>query len=158
MAFHKNRVYRFTRDLILRLKKDHYLLAISTSPRVMVKILCDEWGFDKTYGVVYTVDKRKRCTGQILYEELIKDKEKILMRAVKKENLNLKRSIGVGDTEADISFLKLVDHPITFNPNARLYRYALKKKWPIIVERKDVIYKINAEKLPFKIKNLALKQ
>lgn len=170
MAFHKNRTYRFSRDLILKLRKNYYLLAISTSPRVILKPFCDEWGFTKTYGSIYTVDESGQFTGQILYEESIRDKEKILMRAVKKENLNLKGSIGVGDTESDILFLKLVEHPIAFNPNKELYQYAAKKKWPIIVERKDVIYsirkddisskaryKISVKNLPPEIKNILKK-
>ncbi len=47
----------------------------------------------------------------------------------------------MGDTETDISFLKMVDNPICFNPNKNLYNYAKKKGWEIVVERKDVIYK-----------------
>src|SRR3990167_3792943 len=68
--------------------------------------------------------------------------QKILKRAVEKEELTLKNSIGVGDTEADIAFLKLVERPIAFNPNLKLYKYAKKAGWTIVTERKDVIYKI----------------
>ena len=62
------------------------------------------------------------------------------MRAVEREGLTLKDSIGVGDSEADIPFLKLVDHPICFNPNKKLQLVAKKKKWKVVVERKDVVY------------------
>ncbi|MDP1719050.1 MAG: HAD-IB family hydrolase, partial [bacterium] len=70
----------------------------------------------------------------------ILDKAKILQRAVEKNGLTLKGSIGVGDTASDIAFLSLVDKPICFNPNKKLYDHAKKKKWIIAVERKDVIY------------------
>jgi len=71
---------------------------------------------------------------------LINDKAKILKRAVEKENLTLKGSVGVGDTESDIAFLKMVEKPICFNPNKKLYIRAKRSGWQIIVERKDVIY------------------
>jgi phosphoserine phosphatase len=61
---------------------------------------------------------------------------------VEKENLSLRHSIGVGDTESDISFLELVSKPICFNPNEKLYQHAKRLKWAVIVERKDVIYAI----------------
>ncbi|GAI32477.1 unnamed protein product, partial [marine sediment metagenome] len=32
--------------------------------------------------------------------------------------------VGVGDTESDIAFLKMVEKPICFNPNKKLYQYA----------------------------------
>jgi len=154
VAFHKNRVYRFTRDLVFDLKKNYYLLGISGSPRQMVKLFGDEIGFDKVYGRIFETDSKGRLTGKILYEELIENKGKILMRAVEKEKLNLKDSIGVGDTESDIPFLELVDCPIVFNPNLKLYQYALKNRWPIVVERKDVVYGICPQKLPKEIKKL----
>jgi phosphoserine phosphatase len=50
--------------------------------------------------------------------------------------------VGVGDTESDIPFLKLVDRPICFNPNRKLYAAAKRHGWKVVVERKDVIYKI----------------
>jgi len=54
--------------------------------------------------------------------------------------LTLKGSVGVGDTESDIAFLKMVEKPICFNPNQKLYQYAKRAGWKIVVERKDVIY------------------
>jgi HAD superfamily hydrolase (TIGR01490 family) len=139
--FHKNRVYRFTRDLVKKLKnKNYYLLAISHSPLFVVGKFAKKIGFNKVYGKALEVLDDK-LTGKTLYEDLIWDKAKILKRAVKKENLSLKGSIGVGDTDSDIPFLKLVEKPICFNPNIKLYKYALRKNWTIIVERKDVIYK-----------------
>lgn len=139
--FHKNRVYRYTRDLIKDLKKkDYYLLAISNSPWDIVQAFSKEMGFDKVYGRMYEIDGNERFTGKTNYSEIINDKEKILKRAIQKENLTLKGSIGVGDTEKDVPFLKMVDNPICFNPNSKLYQRAKKLGWKIVVERKDVIY------------------
>ncbi len=143
LAFHHKRVYRFTRDLVKDLKKkNYYLLAISHSPRDLVKLFVKGLGFDKVYGRLYEVDKKGQFTGQTLHADLIADKSKILKRALEKENLSLKGSIGVGDSEGDISLMKTVERPICFNPNSKLYREAKKHGWEIVVERKDVIYKL----------------
>ena len=57
-------------------------------------------------------------------------------------NLTLKGSYGIGDTESDASFLKLVENPIAFNPNKNLKKIAEKEGWRLVVEKKDVIYEI----------------
>lgn len=143
VAFHKNRIYRHTRDIVKELKgKNYFLLAISHSPQRIVKEFCKKLGFDKIYGQIYEVDKQKRFTGKILHSELILDKAAILRRVLEKEKLTLKGSIGVGDTESDIAFLKMVEKPICFNPNQKLYQHAKRASWQIVVERKDVIYHI----------------
>jgi len=143
-AFHKNRIYRYTRDLVRKLeKKNYYLLAISHSPQKVVKEFCKKLGFNKIYGQLYEIDGQKRFTGKILYLDLILNKAEILKRAVEKEKLTLRGSVGVGDTESDIAFLKMVEEPICFNPNQKLYQYARRVGWKIVVERKDVIYHLN---------------
>lgn len=143
VASNQNRVYRYTRDLVKELRrKGYYLLAISNSPREVVGEFCKKLGFNKVYGRVYEVGKNGRFTGKVSYTELITDKSKILQRAVEKEGLMLLGSVGVGDTESDIPFLKMVERPICFNPNRRLYRYAKRYGWKIVVERKDVVYEL----------------
>ncbi len=150
VAFHQSRVYRYTRDLIYDLKRrGYYLLAISQSPMELVQKFGKKMGFDKMYGRVYEVGKDKKFTGRILYEDLISSKAKVLKRAVAKENLTLRGSVGVGDTESDINFLKMVAGPICFNPNSKLYEYAKRVRtakgrlsWKIVVERKDVIIEL----------------
>lgn len=143
VSFQKNRVYRYTRDLIRRLKKDgYYLLSISHSPMETVQGFGKTLGFDKVYGRVYEVGKDKKFTGRLLFSDLITDKAKVLKRAVAKEGLTLKNSVGVGDTESDITFLKLVDRPICFNPNLNLYKHAKRVGWKIVIERKDVIIEL----------------
>ena len=140
---HKDRTYRYTRDLVKELKaKKYYLLAISHSPKLVVEAFAKTLGFNKVYGMMYETDEKQKFTGGIMFHNLIFAKDKILMRAVEEEQLTLKDSVGVGDTESDIPFLKLVSKPICFNPNQKLYRVAQKNKWAVVVERKDVVYKI----------------
>lgn len=143
VGFHQDRVYRYTRDLIKDLKKkNYYLLAISNSPKRILDEFCRRLGFNKVYGRIHKVDRHNRFTGKTEYLELVSDKAKLLKRAMQKEKLTLRRSIGVGDTESDIRFLKLVEKPICFNPNKKLYQYARRKGWPVVVERKNVIYRL----------------
>lgn len=140
----KKHVYRYTRDLIKELKnKKYFLLAISQSPKGILDNFCRELGFDKVYGRFYELGPGDKFTGLVTDEHLIMNKANIIKRAVEKERLTLKSSIGIGDTDGDIPMLETVEKPICFNPNARLYRYAKLNKWPVVVERKDVIYKIN---------------
>jgi HAD superfamily hydrolase (TIGR01490 family) len=139
----RNRVYRYTRDLIKELKgKGYFLLAISHSPKFIVDGFGYEAGFDKTYGLYYETGPTERFTGGIQDKELIFNKASILQRAVLKENLTLEKSIGVGDTETDIPMLELVETAIAFNPNEKLYKHAKWKGWKVVVERKDVIYEL----------------
>ena len=143
IKFHSGRVYKYTRDLVKKLKKQNYfLLAISHSPNEAVQIFAKTAGFDAVYGRIFEVDKNGKMTGKMVYKELIDHKEKVILRVLSKHNLTLKGSIGVGDTENDIPVFNMVEKPICFNPNAKLYKYAKHKKWQIVVERKDVIYKI----------------
>ena len=139
----QKKVYRYTRDLIKELKeKDYYLLAISQSPKTMLVGFCKGIGFDKVYGRIYEIGSQNRFTGNITDLDLIANKGNIVNRAVEKENLTLKGSIGVGDTDNDVSFLEVVETPICFNPNKKLLKHAKKEGWKVVVERKDVIYEI----------------
>ncbi len=62
---------------------------------------------------------------------------------VYEHGLSLEDSYGIGDTESDGSFLRLMRHPIAFNPNQNLKEQAEKEHWRIVVEKKDVIYEIS---------------
>lgn len=135
--------YRYTRDLLGRLKAEGYfLLAASHSPKTILDQFCPAFGFDKAYGTLYEIGPEDRLTGKAVDAHLALNKAYILKRAVEKEGLTLEGSVGVGDTESDIPFLELVEQPICFNPNAQLYRHAKLQEWQVVVERKDVIYEL----------------
>lgn len=142
LYFKKNRTYTYTTNLIQKLQKTHYLIAISGSPFHIVEPFARDIGFQKIYAAWYQTNTNGILTGIIEYEDLIFNKEKILHRAVEKENLSLKHSLGVGDSDTDIGFLKMVEKPIAFNPNKKLLRAAKRNKWEIVVERKNVIHKL----------------
>jgi len=136
-------VYRYTRDLLKELKrKGFYLLAVSHSPKTILDKFCPRMGFDKAYGTMYEIGPQDLFTGEMAEEHFMYNKAAVVRRAIEKEGLTLTHSVGVGDTESDIPFLELVANPICFNPNARLFKYAKRNAWKVVVERKDVIYQI----------------
>ncbi|MFA7302246.1 MAG: HAD family phosphatase [Candidatus Paceibacterota bacterium] len=137
----KDRVYRYTRDLIKELKgQGYYLLAISHSPKLIVDGFAYEMGFDKAYGTIYEVGPNECFTGTVEDKDLINNKAAVLQRAMRKEGLTFEGSVAVGDTESDIPMLEMAERPIAFNPNAKLYKHAKVRQWEVVVERKDVIY------------------
>ncbi|MBI2552239.1 HAD family phosphatase [Candidatus Uhrbacteria bacterium] len=143
VAAEKSHVYRFTRDLIEKLrKKNYFLVAISGSPFEIVRWYNRFLRFDRTYGWVLETDARRRYTGKARYTYSVFDKEFLVKHVVKKYNLTLSGSVAVGDSESDISMLKLAVRAIAFNPSRGLYQAAKKKGWEIVVERKDVVYRI----------------
>ena len=144
IAREQGKVYRYSRDLVRDLRRKHYyLLAISQSPKTVLEAFCKKLGFSKVYGRMYELGPQSRFTGAVIDEHLIANKANIVRRALEKEKLTLKGSIGVGDTDGDIPFLEMVERPICFNPNSTLYRYGKRMGWNIVVERKDVIYTIS---------------
>lgn len=145
LTVQKDRVYRYTRDLIRKLKKDHYLLTISGSPLDIVQPFADYFGFDTAFGRVFEV-KGGKFTGRVANDRIMNSrKDKIVKDFLRKNQLSVdwKNSYAVGDTETEIPLLKLVGNPIAFNPNVNLAKYATKHNWQIVVERKDVIYQID---------------
>ncbi len=142
VARHHKRVYRYTRDLINELKADgYYLVAISQSPKTILDAFCKDYGFDKVYGRIYEIGPQDRFTGEVQDEHLIENKATIVARVFERHaELSKEKSVAVGDTDGDIPLLTSVERPICFNPNAALYAHAKMMKWPVVVERKDVIY------------------
>lgn len=142
IAYQKDRVYRFTRDLIKRLKKQKYfLVAISGSPSYIVAKYAKAIGFNLFFGTELEMVSGK-FTGKVKSLESAFNKAKIVKNLAKKYRANLKLSVAVGDTEGDIAMLKLVGRPVAFNPNLGLAKFAKEHNWTVVAERKDVIYQI----------------
>ncbi|OGE83960.1 MAG: hypothetical protein A2846_00210 [Candidatus Doudnabacteria bacterium RIFCSPHIGHO2_01_FULL_49_9] len=144
----KYRTYRYTRDLLQKLRQKYFLLAISGSPLEVVREYNKFLKFDKVYGTEFGVNERGYYTGKVLHEPPQYKKE-LIVRYVEKHGFDLKNSIGVGDTESDIGFLELVSRPIAFNPNTKLAAYAKEKNWNIVIERKDLIVEFKPKAVKF---------
>lgn len=136
---HTYQTYRYTRKLVERLKTTHCLLAISGSPIEVVEPFAKAHGFELAHATI-----KETRNGVYLDERTPggQDKDQALLRFVEAYDLTLEASVGVGDTGSDAGFLELVDHPIAFNPNAELYNIARDNGWEIVVERKDMVYRL----------------
>ncbi len=158
----KNKVYRFTRDLIPKLKRKGYrLITISGSPWYMVDKFALHIGFDLSFGATMYV-KDEIFTGNYLEKDWKTGGQKLLTKRDRfkllnfsrkdillkryidsqKINVDWKSSIAVGDSGNDIPMLNLVGNPIAFNPDDVLLKKAKKNSWRIVVERKNVVYDI----------------
>jgi HAD superfamily hydrolase (TIGR01490 family) len=148
--FNKDRVYIYAKNLIERLRRERYrIIAISGSPIEIVKEYNKFLKFDEVFGSVYETNGKGAYTGKKIFEP-VKHKGHLVGQYIAEKNMTLEGSVGMGDTESDVSFLKMVEHPIAFNPNLNLEKVARRKKWKIVVEKKDVIYDIGN----FKIVNI----
>ena len=138
---YKDQVYTYTRDLINDLKiKNYKLFAISASQKEIVELLAKYYGFDAFAGTIYEVENDK-YTG----ESLVLRKEKkveVLKEFINWHNCSLKDSIAVGDSDSDIPMLSYVEKPIAFNPSRELYEHAKLNNWDVVIERKNVVYKL----------------
>ncbi len=149
VPFHAKKTYIFAENLIRQLRKDGYhLIAVSGSPiEIVEEYNKDHLNFDFVYGSVYEQDANGVYTGVASFEPS-KDKGAIVKQYAYEHGIDLADSYGIGDTESDIKFLDIVEHPIAFNPNQNLLAAAKKAGWRIVVEKKDVVYEIQGTANP----------
>ena len=145
-----NRVYRYTRERIKWHKEQgHKVIFISGSPDFLVKRMANKCGADDYQGSIYHT-KDGRFSGEISPMWDSRNKIKSLNRFCEKYNLDLEKSYAYGDTSGDYSMLKSVGNPIAINPSKEFLEklrenQEIYKKVQVIIERKDVIYKVNLD-------------
>lgn len=141
-----HKVYSYPLRLSKKLKKDGYfLLAISGSQQEIVEIFANKYGFDDCIGMIQKINQKGNYTNE--YERPIFGYKGNLLKEYvnNKPELSLKDSVAIGDSGGDVDVLELVDNPIAFNPNDSLLQKALDKKWPIVIERKNIAYTLNKD-------------
>lgn len=144
-------VYKFSRDRIKwHQKNGHKVFFISGSPDFLVSKMAEKYGATEYRGTAFLVDDNNNFTGEIKKMWDSENKLKILNEFLEKYQIDLDLSYAYGDTAGDLSMLKMVGNPVAINPNKELLTAIkedknLSKKATIIVERKDVIYKLNAD-------------
>lgn len=140
---HLDNVYVYTRDLARDLKAAGYtLFAISGSHTEVVAPFAKYYGFDDWIGGHFERGDNY-FTGEVIKTHGQKDKT--LKKLIKKHGVMLEDSIGIGDTFGDIGMLEIVEKPIAFNPERRLFEEAEKRGWNIVLERKNMIYHLDAK-------------
>jgi len=135
-------VYAYTRDLVAQLKQEGYtLIAISGSQEELVKLFAEKYGFDIWVGQHYDrTEDGSRFTGKLTFTH--NGKDKLLRKIVEEHRLDFAGSVGVGDSRGDIGMLSIVEKPIAFNPERALFEHAKEAGWSIVVERKNMVYKL----------------
>lgn len=137
---YNTQTYTYTRDLLKRLKKEGYILfAISGSHTELVEHIAHHYGFDDWVGSTY-----ERTDGTFTGKSFVAsfDKKTILQKLVKKHGVPFEASVAVGDSKSDAVMLEMVERPIAFNPDQSLLQIAQTHHWPIVIERKNVVYKL----------------
>ena len=139
---HGRRLHIYTRDVARRLEHAGYhLIAISGSPQEILDLFLAPLSFDRAWGTVLGHDARGCYTGEML-QNPFENKRQVLEEFLKSAGVGLGGSVGMGDTLSDVGFLEMVQTPIAFNPNRGLFEVARRQGWPVVVERKDVIYNL----------------
>ena len=146
-----DRVYTYTRDRIEWHKSQgHIIITISGSPIELVREVSIKYGFDDYVGTKYIFNENNIYTGDIIPMWDSVSKKAAIENFVCKYNIDLGQSYAYGDTSGDYTMLKLTNHPTAMNPTKELLLMILadvelKEKINIMVERKDVVYKLSPD-------------
>jgi len=136
-----HKVYAYTAQLAQQLKKEGYfLLAITGSQQEVAELFAKKHGFDDCIGLVHEREN-EQYTGKYA-RFVVNNKLSLAQDYIAEHNLTLENSYGIGDSASDIDILSLVTHPIAFNPSKELLDEAQMRKWPIIIERKNIMYRL----------------
>lgn len=139
---YQDQVYVYTRNLIAELKANNYLLfAVSGSHQEIVDKLGKSYGFDAVVGAQYEV-VNGQFTGN-RSSPATDGKAPIVKRLVEQFGATWKGSLAIGDSLSDAAMLELVEHPIAFNPDQKLFQRARDASWRVVVERKNMIYTLS---------------
>ena len=147
---HADEVYRFTRNQIKHHHDmGHLVVFISGSPDFLVRHMAKMWHAHVYEGTRY-IFKNGIFTGQIVPMWDSVNKLKKLSDIVRDHNIDLSKSYAYGDTNGDLTMLRSVGYPFAINPARELLSNinedeALRERTTIIVERKDVIYRLKAD-------------
>jgi len=147
------RVYTYTRDRLKWHKEQgHRVIAISGSPVELVREMALLYGMDDYRGTVYEIGPDGMYSGEIRPMWDHRNKRAAVREMAEKYRIDLALSYAYGDTAGDITMLQEVGHPFAINPTRELISEILqdanlKSRVSIIVERKDVTYKIDVNQL-----------
>jgi phosphoserine phosphatase len=101
-----------------------------------------EYGFDAVASTEYH-KKGDSYTGEVTVRAA--NKHIAIKHIVEEHNLTLDDSYAIGDSMGDSTMLELVDNPIAFNPEKRLFEHAQEKGWKVVVERKNISYELELD-------------
>lgn len=136
-----HKIHHFPRRLLKDLQAaDYTIIAITGSQQELIERFGKKYDFDIVVGAVYE-RSANRFTGGV-ERPTIGKKADILRALVDEHHLSWHDSYAIGDSDGDGVFLQLVAHPIAFNPSEGLFEQAKKEGWPIVIERKNIAYRL----------------
>lgn len=139
-----HKLYYYPKKLLRDLQKQGYvIIAISGSQQELLERFGQKYGFDIVVGALYE-RKGNHFTGTIT-RKTVGRKNTILRQLVEEHSLTLEGSYAIGDSDGDIQTLELVENPIAFNPSAELFEHAKTQDWPIVIERKNIAYRLEGQ-------------
>lgn len=150
MKLKANRVYTYTRDVIKKHKeKGHLVFFISGSPDFLVNKMGKKHDVFLSVGSAYIM-KDNIFTGTVIPMWDSDSKNNMIDELIATYDIDLENSYAYGDTNGDYRMLSRVGNPVAINPSKELLTnikndYSLANKINIILERKDVIYKIKPD-------------
>ena len=146
-----DRIYTFSRERIQWHKdQGHVVIAISGSPEELVSKMAQKYNMDDYRATIYQTDENNNYNGTIIPMWDSASKIKALKELQEKYDIDLSQSYAYGDTTGDVTMFEAVGYPYAINPNKALVNKILedeelKERLNIILERKDVRYKIKLE-------------
>ncbi len=104
---------------------------VSGATKFVVKPLAEHLGIKHLLYTRLEVEKG-RFTGRVV-EPICFEDGKIywLNQLVERQNIDLAKSYFYTDSITDLPLLDLVGHPVVTNPDPRLYREAVRRRWPV---------------------------
>ena len=114
--------------------------------------MSDKYNMDDYKGTIYKIGDNNNYTGEVIPMWDSLSKEKAILEMQEKYNIDLSQSYAYGDTSGDYTMFKLVGIPYAINPTKELLHKItndkeIDSKINIIVERKDVTYKLKSSNL-----------
>lgn len=146
-----DKVYMATRHKIdWHLKQGHLVYFISGAPEYLVQKMAEKFKIHGFVGTQYIIADNGTFSGEIIQMWDHKSKQRALFDIVDNESIDLASSYAYGDTYGDISMFQHVGYPVAINPTKELFNAiknddSLRRKTQIIVERKDMIYMLDAD-------------
>ena len=112
-------------------EQGHVVAIVSGATKFVVAPLAAHLGVEHFLYTRLEVE-HGRFTGRVI-EPICFEEGKIywLQQLVEEQRIDLARSYFYTDSITDLPLLELVGHPVVTNPDPRLYREAMRRRWPV---------------------------
>lgn len=128
------RIFWKMRSVIaLHQRNNDFVFAISGSLTDLIRPICDEFKIINVFATRLLFEKDRYTgtwDGDIWEGE---SKAKLIKSLSEKHEISLEESFAYADSFTDLPMLEIVGHPVVVNPDKRLSKIAMLRRWEIIV-------------------------